>query len=146
MMILRFFSGLSPVSSSSCWMDEATGSGAGARGEARTDREGAAAMSGGGRQQHEQYMEQGGQRIRNTNQGLHLLVHPIPPMFPMWYQHFGLSKLNYLLSCRIGADVSFVLVIFLSEKMYFVVLATQWCLMAFLFSQLCSLLFLQQFS
>ena len=29
----------------------------------------------------------GVQRIRNTNQGLHLLVHPIPPMFPLWYQH-----------------------------------------------------------
>ena len=54
----------------------------GEAGGARTDGEGGAAMTGGGEQQHgKEYMEQGVQRIRNTKQGIHLLVHLISPMF-----------------------------------------------------------------
>ena len=51
-------------------------------GQGQTEREEQRCLEVG-EQQQEQYMEQGVQRIRNPNQGLHLLVHPIPPMFPL---------------------------------------------------------------
>ena len=100
MMILRLFSGLSPVSSSYCWMDEATGSGAGARGGARTDGERGAAMSGGGRaiygagcSAHPQY--QSGAASPSSSHSSHVSF-VIPTHFP-WYHFWHMSHFAHML-------------------------------------------------